>query len=543
MTKRLLTLEDLYEYYSSNVKSSHFSAKDDSKEIVVQVPGRINFESNNDTEGLIPVHLQACHTLNNLNKTFISEESMNNALSSFANRPILGFIHEVDGQSEFYTHNMHQDEDGELIYDEYPVGVIPESNNAQMVYDAEKGHKYLEIDGYIYEEYSKAAEILEREEGCSCSVELSIREMSYNAKEKLLNLEDFYFTGVTILGKDEEGNEIKPGMSGSEIKLSDFRAKYNSMFAQENVIARLEELEKKFNDLSINNNSGKEDGTVTKFEELLEKYSKTIEDINFDYEGLSDEELEAAFEKAFAKGDEPEDDIDVEDDAKPEGKCKCKCNPDDNKDGNKDCNECGGKKDKFVKSFELSHDDIRCALYGLIAQFEEEDNDWYSICNVYDTHFVYFGMISSQYYGQEYRKCGDKVELNGDRYALFAEFLTESEKAEVELMRKRCCELEESAEKLAKYEAEPEKMNILNSSDYGYVVDTEEFINLKNQDVHFDLSIEEVKAQADEILMKYAKSGALNSRKNPEVNEAAKKLFISPKESTRRSRYGNMFNK
>ena len=37
--KRLLTLEDLYNYYSSNSKSSHFSAKDNNDNIVVQVNG------------------------------------------------------------------------------------------------------------------------------------------------------------------------------------------------------------------------------------------------------------------------------------------------------------------------------------------------------------------------------------------------------------------------------------------------------------------------------------------------------------------------
>ena len=38
---------------------------------------------------------------------------------------------------------------------------------------------------------------------------------------------------------------------------------------------------------------------MNKFEELLKKYEKTVDDITFTYEGLSDEELEAAFAKAF----------------------------------------------------------------------------------------------------------------------------------------------------------------------------------------------------------------------------------------------------
>lgn len=33
---------------------------------------------------------------------------------------------------------MHEDENGDVVYDEYPIGIIPESCNAQLVYDEEK---------------------------------------------------------------------------------------------------------------------------------------------------------------------------------------------------------------------------------------------------------------------------------------------------------------------------------------------------------------------------------------------------------------------
>ena len=38
---------------------------------------------------------------------------------------------------------------------------------------------------------------------------------------------------------------------------------------------------------------------MTKFEELLEKYNKTENDIEFEVEGLSDEEMERKFEDVF----------------------------------------------------------------------------------------------------------------------------------------------------------------------------------------------------------------------------------------------------
>ena len=250
MAKRLLYLEDLYDFYSNTYKrSTRFNADDSGDPIVVHVHGKVNFEkSDKNTEGLLPVHLQACHTNTNLNGSNISDAVMTSALPSFSNRPILGYIHEVNGQWEFYSHNMHEDENGEVVYDEHPIGIVPESCNAQLVYDEDKKKTYCEVDGYIFEEYSKAAEILQREEECSVSVELSIRSLSYNAKEKYLDIEDFFFSGVTILGKTPDGAVVNPGMANSNIKLADFSSHNNSLFEKyESKMAefqnRLEELE------------------------------------------------------------------------------------------------------------------------------------------------------------------------------------------------------------------------------------------------------------------------------------------------------------
>lgn len=73
--KRLRYIEDLYDFYSNKYKrSTKFSAEKTGEPLVVQVHGRINFdESDKNKDGLLPVHLQSCHTLGKLvkkNKTF-----------------------------------------------------------------------------------------------------------------------------------------------------------------------------------------------------------------------------------------------------------------------------------------------------------------------------------------------------------------------------------------------------------------------------------------------------------------------------------------
>ena len=130
---------------------------------------------------------------------------MKQAIPSFYNRPILGYIQKIDdadGEShyDFAGHEMEFDDDGNIEYKETVVGVIPESCNPQIVYHEEYEKDYLEVDGFIYEDYTHAAEILRDKGECSVSVELAIDELSYQADKKILNIDKFHFTGVTILG-------------------------------------------------------------------------------------------------------------------------------------------------------------------------------------------------------------------------------------------------------------------------------------------------------------------------------------------------------
>lgn len=231
MKKNFLTLEDLYDYYSSTANNASFDANEANGDVVVQMPATTEFEKTNaDTDGLVPIVLKACHTGLNDNRFEISSETMESALSTFLNRPILGFIHEVDGVPQFYRHNHHMDEDGEIVYDEYPVGIVPESGNPHLEHDDEANVDRVVVNGILFETYSKAVEILKREGQCDVSVELAIKKMKFDAKRKALVVDEFSFNGVTILGVDEDGNAIKPGMAGSNIQLADFNAENNSMF-------------------------------------------------------------------------------------------------------------------------------------------------------------------------------------------------------------------------------------------------------------------------------------------------------------------------
>lgn len=540
MNKRLLSLDDLCEYYSHRKKSMKFSSDESGEPIVVQVEGTLKFEDiSDDTAGLTPVRLQACHTEKNLNMSSISYETMaNKLLPTFKNRPILGYIHEVNGEPQFYGHNAHE-EDGEIIYDEVAVGNIPETNNAELVYDNENDRYNVMIDGYLYDEYTKAADIVKREGECPCSVEISIKNMSFDAKTHTLVIEDGYFSGVAILGYDENGKKVKPGMVGSNIKLKDFSKSNNSILSDlseleysklVDTLDRLNESLSKFNkETNINENfekGGNNEISMSKFEELLNKYNKTVEDITFDYEGLSDDELESKFAEVFEetepdnKPENPENDSIADPD---EPAAKQSESTEEPVADPEPVNEPA--ENSFSKTFTLSHEDLRASLYALLAPVEESLNEYYWIIQTFDDHFIYQSCCGN-YYNQKFKIENDSVAFDGERVEVFAEFLTADEMAELDNMRANYSSI---SEKLAKYEdAEmlADKMTVFNDDAYTEYLDTKEFKSLMSEDTMRKFTKDELVEKADAALGRLVKVTKTFSYQGPSEKEKPKSTMF-----------------
>lgn len=551
MNSRLLTLTDLYNFYSTKKKSMKFSADKNGEPIAVQVEGTLLFkkELENINSGLTQVRLQACHTETNLNKSTISLETMQDKLlPTFQNRPILAYIHEVNGVPQFYGHNAHE-ENGEIVYDEIAVGNIPESNNAELVYDEENDRYNVMIDGYLYDEYTKASEIVKREEECPVSVEISITKMSWNNTDKTLHIEDGYFSGIAILGYDDNGNKVMPGMANSNIRLKDFSQSNNSILSDlsESEYSKLVETLDKLNETlskfnkkpNITENCEKGGNgkiNMSKFEELLTKYNKTAEDITFEYEGLSDEELESKFAEVFDETEPKNDPEDPEDPMDPE-------EPEESEDPDDDRTEPVVKEpesvedpvaepvddpveNSFSKTFTLSHEDLRASLYALLAPIEESLNEYYWIVQTFDDHFVYQSCCGN-FYSQKFTNENDSVAFDGERVEVFAEFVTADEKAELENMRANYSSI---VEKLAKYEdAEvmADKMTVFSDEAYTNYLETKEFKSLMSEENMKKFSKEELVEKADAALGRLVKVNKTFSYHEPEKKEKPKPATLA----------------
>ena len=553
---KILTLDDLYKFFVEQNKNVNFSSKDSGTPIIVTTNGF--FETNeSDMPEMLKLELKVCHTDTNRNGSHISTENMEKAMPTLKYRPILAYIHELeDGTKDFYAHNIeiieHEDGETEINYIEKQVGCFT-ADDPWLKYDEENDKTYVHAYAVIPEGYTEAADIIRRKGGTKVSCELIIHELSYNAKEKYLDLTDFIFGGCTLLGCDEQGNEIGEGMLGSRADISDFCHKEPVYTYQEKLIKTLEKLNVVLE--SFNNNSEEKGGIeMNKFEELLTKYGKTAEDITFEIDGLSEEELEAKFKEAF---EDDNDESKLDDDDESDSENDDGDNSDDEEEPITTEEEACGKKKKKKKcsidsdgnmsvSFEISHEDIRGALFNLIGVYEEEDNEWYWITNVYDDYFIFENWDGNKMYKQSYSVDEDNVTLSGDRQEVFKMILTESEKLAIEKMREDYASLEAKYNELKtfkdNYDAavlKSQKDAIFARSEYSVLTDDEAFKTLITDAEKF--SVDEVEAKAKSIFADYViKTGAFSTKDNSE-NKPKVLGFNFNKKEDKKSPYGNLF--
>ena len=551
---KILTLDDLYQFFVEQNKTVNFSSKDSGTPIIVTTNGF--FETNeSDMPEMLKLELKVCHTDTNRNGSHISTENMEKAMPTLKYRPILAYIHELeDGTKDFYAHNIeiieHEDGETEINYIEKQVGCFT-ADDPWLKYDEENDKTYVHAYAVIPEGYTEAADIIRRKDGTKVSCELIINELSYNAKEKYLDLTDFIFGGCTLLGCDEQGNEIGEGMLGSRADISDFCHKEPVYTYQEKLIKTLEKLNVVLE--SFNNNSEEKGGIeMNKFEELLTKYGKTAEDITFEIDGLSDEELEAKFNEEFEDDDSKlkndESNSDSDDGSDDESGEEEPITTEEEACGKKKKKKCSIDSDGNMSvSFEISHEDIRGALFNLISVYEEEDNEWYWITNVYDDYFVFENWDGNKLYKQSYSVDGDSVALSGDRQEVFKMILTESEKLAIEKMREDYASLEAKYNELKtfkdNYDAaalKSQKDAIFARSEYSVLADDEAFKTLITDAEKF--SVDEVEAKAKAIFADYViKTGAFSTKDNGE-NKPKVLGFNFNKKEDKKSPYGNLFN-
>lgn len=527
MTKKIMTLDDLYMFFVQQNKSFNFNSKESGEPIIVTTNGLFATEENDDMPGMLKLKLKVCHTETNRNGSHISKENMEKAMPTLKYRPILAYIHELpDGSKDFYAHNVEfiEDENGEtqVVYLEKQVGCFT-AHDPWLEYDKEMDKTYVMAYAVIPEEYTESADIIRRKDGTKVSCELVINELAYNAKEKYLDLTDFYFGATTLLGSDDDGNEIGEGMLGARGDIEDFCHKEPVFTHQDKLIETLEKLN---NTLSSFNKSNSEEGGDEEME--------NVENI------VVEEEFETSTEEVVVEETETTEETHSEEETVVEETST-------SEDGDETQDEV--VDEVFTRNFtvELSHEDVRYALYNLISQYEEEDNEWYYVRSVYDNYFYMQGWCNNKIYKVGYAVDGENVALEGERQEMFELIISESEKMAIEKMREDYSALESKYNELKafkdNYDAsvlKAEKDAILNSAEYAEVADSDEFKKLVSEMDNY--SVDEIKVKADLLF-----AASMKKKFSFEANKAEEKKSVginfSAKPDKKKQAYAGLFDK
>lgn len=549
--KKLLTFDDLYNFYLNQNKTCNFSSKESGYQISVQVPAQfeINKEQKDDT--LLFCKVKLMHSGENRNHSSVTDEALQKCSKTLAYKPILAnfmeYVNEETGETleDFTSHDMIQNDDGTITYIEKQVGCFT-SDEPFFEVEEETNHNFLYGYCAIPRDYTSAATILERKDGSKISVELAINEMQYNASSHVLELTDVTIMGATLLGKNPTTHEdVGEGMLNARVDITDFSTENNSLFNDyESKFAEMQERLNKLESACFDIEKNTKGGTELKKENFEEEVTTTEEVTETSEEEVTttEEESEEAVEETSEEENSEENEDDV---AEPGGEESEENSEEETEEESRNVVEYSFVKDGETKKFAVSLQDKIYAIQDLVnATYAEADNTYYGV-SVYDDYVIMCDWWTGKYFKQTYKDENDVYSLTGDRVEVFAEFVTAEEQEELNSMRSNYSSV---VEKLAKYEEAEEladKSTVFEDEAYADYLDTEEFKNLMSEDTLKKFSKEQLKEKADA-----AYGRAIKSKKNFSVDthvEVEKKkrksvtIFSDVEPSDENSIYGDYF--
>lgn len=185
----------------------------------------ISFTKKNEYETsdfrFIDVYIDVMHTGANKNRISFTKDTINKAISSIANMPILGYVvDELDDEEKDFKGHEHElrvtDNDVKYMYAGQAYGVIPESCNPRwIIKDDGTGteREYLRVDGLIWTKFGDPVDIFTRDVTKNHSVELTDMVCGPKDRDGNTPVSSFKFDGFCILSTTDP--KIQPAMTGS----------------------------------------------------------------------------------------------------------------------------------------------------------------------------------------------------------------------------------------------------------------------------------------------------------------------------------------
>lgn len=534
MSKKLLTLDDLYNFYFSQGKNCTFNAKESGYQVSVQIPARFKVEKKENDGTLLFCKVKLMHSGQNRNHSSVTDKALRKAAKQLAYKPILANFMEYEDEEtgeilkDFTSHDIEFNEDGSVNYIEKQIGCFT-SDEPFFEVEEETGHNFLYSYCAIPREYTDACSVIERKGGTKVSVELGVNEMKYNNRSKVLELTDVTIMGATCLGKNPKTlDDIGEGMLNARLDIADFSTENNSLFLNyDSTLIEMQERVSKlesacFND--INNTSGKEEVEVEN-KENFDEVTETVEVT--ETEETTEEEVTVTENESEETVDGTSEEVEtVEENSNEE--------------------ETEGKKDYSVtvtyadKKFAVSLQEKIFAIQDLVnATYSEQDNTYYGV-SVYEDYVVMQDYWNGRYFKQTYSDENDTYSLSGDRVEVFAEFVTADEQKELESMRQNYATLKEFKDITEKNELHAQREAILADEKYSVLTENEKFAELKTNMDNYSLA--DLEKEAKVIFADHVASVGNFSMDNFKKTTGVKFFGNANKKSKQKKNYGNLFD-
>lgn len=485
-----------------------------SEKRIISTPSLFKVDEAFDDPRFMRVRINMMTTGVNRNGSSFSLDVVKAAEETFKNIPVLANVIETEDEEgnvvlDYGGHDMHIEddkfEDGEkrMIYDERVVGLVPETNNFEIVKNEETDEFNVYCDALLLRDYGNyVCDILESRDGqTDVSMEIMCDDLGYSESEDAITVGKMIACAVTLLGAD-----VTPAMPGAHAEV--FSIEENDRTSQlAKIMQELKESLDNYMAFNANNNQRKEEDTVDD-EKLMNNESESQEEVAETVENLSTEEFTE---------DTPSEDVAT-------------------------FSITIGEETKTYASKNLS--DVIMGLTDLFNVTYAEDGTFYYV-NVFDGSTAKDRYVIAQdawnpsvAWKQAYTVKDGEYALKGERVSVHSVWMTDEEETEFNKMKNNYSVYEEE---LGHYHDEPTKQAILNSEAYSSIAGTDAFVELKNQDTHFNMSIEDVQAKADEILLAAAKAGKVEFS----ISEEKKESQVSSKPlmafSNTKKRYGSLF--
>lgn len=462
----------------------------------------VDFEADDsyDSASFLKLKLKLVHDGKTRKGLNFSKESLENAAPTIINKPILArVVFDSDNKPQFGSHDKHLVKDYQnnvrVIYDEVPIGIIPEDNEYVIEYDEDTKKSYAYCYGYVWKKYSNyALDIIERDKNIKLSIEINISNFIIDSKTKEKIISEFRYDGVTLLGNDRT-----PGINNAGATTEfDLDSENNESNLSEKLPKFIDEFKKILAEFDNSKEGGEKELDKEKNVEPEQTEKTVVEGENQDFENKEPEQKEEPVAENFENKEnevtEPKAEPEVEEQPK-------------------------------EQEFELTANETRDKICKALRTLYRNVNRTDAWLNDYDSKYVYYAKeVYSDDKGYEvtthrrsYTLVDDVVTLQDDEVETVVKILTKEEWNKVEVERNAQTVEFEDLKKFKKETLEKERKANLDKVFDKFdtkLLGVEEYKSLKENNV--DFSIEDVENKC------YAMLGRMDFDKEPVIEDNSK---------------------